>query len=78
MMTPRLPAPAALIAVLMLAACVGGNAGLAPYDRVEILRYVPDADLDSLTPAQEMRLSEALHHGDGFDTAYVIRSILMD
>lgn len=71
----RIAAPAALLAVL--AACVPAGATLSAADRAEIRRHVPGADLSALTPAQARALEQELHHGDGFDAAYHIRSILM-
>lgn len=67
----------ALCAVILLAACVPREPGLAPAERAEIRQYVPDADLTDLTPAQVGALSNALHSGDGFDIPAQLRSILM-
>jgi hypothetical protein len=70
---PRL----ALLAVLALIACVPRAPGLTASEEYDIRRYVPDADLTDLTPAQVAALSDALHHGDGFDLPFRIQSILM-
>ncbi len=63
--------------LLLLAACVPREPGLTSAEEYEIRQYVRDADLSDLTPAQIGQLSNELHHGDGLDTAYQIRSILM-
>jgi hypothetical protein len=73
---PRLVAPVVL-ASLLLAACVPREPGLTAAEEYDIRRSVPDADLSDLTPAQVGALSDALHHGDGFDLPYRIQSILM-
>ncbi len=65
------------LCLLLLAACVPREPGLTAAEEYEIRQYVPNADLSDLTQAQVGALSNALHHGDGFDTAYRIRSILM-
>lgn len=75
-MTFRPPALRALAAVLALAACVSTNDTLSAADRSEIGRLVPGAQLDGLTRTQITQLQQALHNGDGFDTAYDIQSIL--
>jgi len=63
--------------LLMLTACVPRPPGLTKAEEFEIRLYAPDADLTDLTPAQVGALSNVLHHGNGFDTAYQIQSILM-
>jgi len=65
------------LCLLLLAACVPREPGLTATEEYEIRQYVPDADLSDLTSAQVGALSSALHHGDGFDIAPRIRSILM-
>lgn len=51
--------------------------GLTLTDEYEIRQFVPNADLSGLTPAQASALVRLLHDGDGFDTSYRIRSILL-
>lgn len=65
------------LCLLLLTACMPRAPGLTAAEEYEIRRYVPDADLSDLTPAQAGALSSALHHGDGFDIPAQIRSILM-
>ena len=64
---------------LLAAPCADaqGAVGLTATDIFEIRQFVPNADLSGVTPKQALAIRQLLHDGDGFDTAYRIRSILL-
>jgi hypothetical protein len=66
-----------LLAALASCAHAQGASALTPIEEYELRLFVPNADLSDLTPAQVSALSSVLHDGDGLDTAYRIRSILL-
>lgn len=68
---------AAVLAPFLLSACLAPAPGLSAADRQDILRYAPGADLDHLSRAQELALSNALHDGDGLSVESDIRAILL-
>lgn len=68
----------AILAVLLLSACVGTHQqGLTAGEKAEIRRYVPDAQLENLTLSRQLMLSNTLTHGDGLNMAQDLRAVLM-
>ncbi|MCB2130097.1 MAG: hypothetical protein KDE03_13710 [Rhodobacteraceae bacterium] len=76
MKTKLITAAALVLATTSGAFAMSAHDVLSPSDAYEVKRYVPQADLTSLTPGQIAMISAALHNGSEDGRGYQIRSIL--